>query len=491
MPVSNPCELLKRLLSEGREKPWLEFKHNCVDVKDVGSYVSALANSAVLHDKDRAFLVYGIADQTLKPIGTTFRPTAAKIGNDKLRNWLTHSIRPNLNIEFHEFECEGRQHAIIEIEPSYQQPVKSEGDAYIRIGEHKKKLSGNPEYERSLWLATGRRKFENAIAHANVSRGELLNLLAWQDYYQLTKLTPPQNSDLAVRLFTDRKFLIDELDGTFAITNLGALLWAKDIRDFPSVSRKTIRVIKYIGNDVANAEAEREGRLGYALGYSGLTEFVKSQVSKREAIAAGVRNSIPIIPDIATRELISNAMIHQDLTAQGSGPIIEIFDNRVEISNPGAPLGDIERLIDDAPRSRNELLAKSMRDLGLCEERGKGLDKALAAIEDLAVSENIHLPAPSFRATDHGFVATLFSPKAFKALSKEERLRSCYQHCVLSYLKGDYMNNTSLRRRFSLKDDDYQAASSVITEAVRGGIIAPADDQQGKRNARYIPVWAK
>jgi ATP-dependent DNA helicase RecG len=319
----------------------------------------------------------------------------------------------------------------------------------------------------------------------------VLQLLSWQDFYRLSEQKPPVHEDLVIRHFIERKYLIDELDGTHAITNLGALLWAKDIRSFPSVARKTVRVIKYIGNDSRNAEAEREGMRGYALGFEGLIEFIKGKTNQREVQTTGVRHNVPIIPEIAIRELIANAMIHQDLTAHGGGPIIDIYENRLEISNPGGPLGDIERIIDDAPRSRNELLARSMRTLGLCEERGKGLDKTITAIEDLASKEGIHLPAPSFRATNKSFIATLFGPKPFKDLSREERIRTCYQHCVISYLSSDYMNNSSLRERFSLIKDDYQAASSVITEAVRGGKIAPADDKQGKRNARYVPIWAR
>ena len=64
------------------------------------------------------------------------------------------------------------------------------------------------------------------------------------------------------------------------------------------------------------------------------------------------RKEISDYPKPAVRELIANALIHQDFYAKGSSPMIEIFSNRVEISNPGKPLIDTIRFIDEPPKSR-------------------------------------------------------------------------------------------------------------------------------------------
>ncbi len=125
-----------------------------------------------------------------------------------------------------------------------------------------------------------------------------------------------------------------------------------------------------------------------------------------------------------------------------------------------------------------------MRSLGLCEERGGGLDKTLLEIE------RQHLPAPEFVSSENSMRVILFGPRPFNAMTKSEKVRACFYHCVLRWLTHDYMSNSSLRDRFSLSQDDYQAASAVIAEAIRLGRIAPADPNQGKRNARYIPYWA-
>jgi len=72
---------------------------------------------------------------------------------------------------------------------------------------------------------------------------------------------------------------------------------------------------------------------------------------------------------------VANGLIHQDFTINGTGPTIEVFPDRIEITNTGTPLIDTLHFIDQPPRSRNEALAAMMRRLNICEERGSGIEK--------------------------------------------------------------------------------------------------------------------
>ncbi|MDC4222968.1 MAG: hypothetical protein MPW15_01640 [Candidatus Manganitrophus sp.] len=93
---------------------------------------------------------------------------------------------------------------------------------------------------------------------------------------------------------------------------------------------------------------------------------------------------------MAVRELVANALIHQDFFVTGAGPTVEIFDDRIEITNPGEPLVEPQRFVDTPPRSRNEALASLMRRFRICEERGSGIDKVVFQIEFY------QFPAPIF-----------------------------------------------------------------------------------------------
>ena len=182
--------------------------------------------------------------------------------------------------------------------------------------------------------------------------------------------------------------------------------------------------------------------LGYASGFRGLNDHVNALVPSPEDIDAAIRKENPLLPRIAIRELLANALIHQDMTMTGTGPTVELFRNRMEVVNPGAPLVEPARLIDSPLRSRNEALASLMRRMGLCEEQGTGIDKTIEAVEQA------QLPPPEFRAEAGATRATLFGPRRFADMTTEERLRACYQHAVLRYLSGNRMKNSTLRERF-------------------------------------------
>lgn len=483
MAIVDPCALLDRLLQEPTESEWLEFKHNHNNVDDIGEYISALANAAMLADKDRAFMVFGVEDRSRKKVGTTVRLKKLKKGAENFENWIAHLIEPRLMIECLDFSCDGLDFAIIIIEPSYQRPVRFNGTEFIRVGENKKKLANFPEHERALWFATGRRKFEHAVALTNQTSDQVASKLDANVYYSLSGEPQPANPAEILHKMQAQGVINDNLQGGWDITNLGAILFAKDITAFPSVLTKSVRIIKYAGKTKEKAELEQEGRKGYAAGFSGMMRFIMERIPKEEEYVSGVRRMVPHYPETAVREILANALIHQDFTLTGSGPVVEIYADRLEVTNPGNSLIAPDRMIDER-RSRNEKLASTMRDLGLCEERGGGLDKALIAIE------KAKLPAPEFNSSEDSMRVVLFGPRPFSKMSKQDKQRACFHHCVIRWLQHDYMSNATLRERFSLAPDEYQAVSGVISEALKAGRVVPVDPNQGKRNARYIPYWA-
>lgn len=483
MAIHDPCALLNRLLNEPAESAWLEFKVNNKDPREIGEYVSALANSAMLAGRDRAFLVFGIEDRTKKRLGTELRLQQLKHGNEDFTNWLARMVEPRVLIEVLDFVCDGLSYSVIAIEPSYERPVRFSGTEFVRIGENKKKLAEFPEHERALWIATGRRRFETAVATSNVTADEVFTLLDPDPIYELSGEPKPKSPSEIMRKMTDAGFLLDNLEGRFDITNLGAIMLARDVTAFPSIAGKTVRIVKYTGRDKSRSDFEQEGKKGYAVGFTSMMRFLMERLPREERYVDGVRRMVPHFPETAVREVIANALIHQDFMATGVGPVVEIYENRIEVTNPGNSLINPDRLLDER-RSRNEKLAATMRAFGLCEERGGGLDKTLIEIEAQ------HLPAPDFISSENSMRVILFAPKPFNQMSKAEKQRACFFHCVLRWLTHDYMSNATLRERFSLAPEEYQAVSSIIAESIKLGRLAPADPDQGKRNARYVPYWA-
>lgn len=482
--ISNPAALLRRLLQEEAEAPWLEFKKNNCSPEHIAESISGCANAAMLLGKERAFIVWGIEDKTKRRVGTDVRLAAKKMGGVNLMNWLTQVIEPQLMLEAVDFEDDGLRHSILAIEPSYDRPVTFRDASFIRIGENTKSLKNFREHERSLWLITAKRKFENAIAAPHQSGSQIPEKLDTDAFYRLSKEEKPQNNGEIVRRFAAAGFVKDDMEGGYDITNMGALLFARDIREFPSIAAKSVRVIRYAGADKRESLGETEGRQGYAVGFVGLLRYVTQTLPRKEVYVEGVRRMDSVYSEIAIREVIANALIHQDFTIGGSGPVVEIYADRIEVTNPGNSLIEVDRIIDER-RSRNESLGAAMRTLGICEERGGGIDKAIIDIEER------FLPAPEFTASENSMRVVIFGPKKFEQLSKADKIWSCFCHCVVRWIRHDYMSNTTLRDRFSLAKDDYQAVSDVIANARQAGRIVPAESDQGKRNAKYVPYWAR
>lgn len=484
MVTQDPESLLNRLVLESGENSWLEFKLNNDDPEYIGRWISACGNAAILAQKPRAYLVFGVENGTRKKIGTRVKLNALKKGGEGFVNWATRMVTPHLMMEFLDFESEGNNFSIIVIEPTYDRPIQFSGEEYMRLGENIKKLKDYPNHERALWIATGRKTFESAIALSHQTASQVFEKLDVDVYYRLVGLNQPPNETEILRKLEACEFITDNFEGGYDITNLGAILLARDLRVFPSVSKKSVRVITYVGNDKSQSRNEIEGRKGYAVGFAGLLDYVLSEVPSEEQYVGGIRKRIPIYPEIALREIIANSLIHQDFIVSGAAPVIEVYSDRVEITNPGNSLIEIDRIIDER-RSRNETLASTARSLGLCEERGGGLDKALIEIEARG------LPAFDFEASENSMRVVLFGPKKFNKLSKEEKHRACFYHCVLRWVARDYMSNATLRERFSLPPQEYQAVSVVISEVIKKNRIIPAEEGQGNRYAKYVPYWVR
>jgi ATP-dependent DNA helicase RecG len=261
-------------------------------------------------------------------------------------------------------------------------------------------------------------------------------------------------------------------------------LFATNLNQFDTpLARKAVRFVAYAGkNKTATVTHRLDGVKGYANGFEELVNFINGLLPKNEHIGAAFRTARPLFPELSVRELIANALIHQDMTIGGAGPQVELFSDRLEITNPGAPLVATDRMIDLPPRSRNEALAALMRRMGLCEEQGSGLDKVIVNVE------LYQLPPPKFQSDDNSMQAILYAPRAFADMTPAERVRACYQHAVIRYLSGERMKNATLCERLGIESKNAAQVSKVIKAAESQGMIKVADIEHPR--AGYIPSWA-
>jgi len=245
-----------------------------------------------------------------------------------------------------------------------------------------------------------------------------------------------------------------------------------------------VRVIIYDGKNRIKTKKEQIGKRGYAVGFEGLVKYIADQLPSNEFIDKALRKEVSPYPVLAIRELVANAIIHQDFNIKGSSPMIEIFDNRLEITNPGKPLIDPFRFVDHSPESRNEVLARFMRRLNICEERGSGIDKVIYECE------YNQLPAPEIVVGENYTRIILYGLKSFREMDKLDKVRACYLHACLKYVSGEFMTNQSLRERFGIEEKNYSIASRIISDSIDDGMVKVYDEENKSRKyAKYLPFW--
>lgn len=477
--------IIKEAVGHTYEDPWIELKHNNYNPQEIGEYISALSNTAALFNQEHALMIWGVDDKTHSIVGTTFDPQSEKVGNQGLELWISTQLKPQVQFYFHKTIIEGKKVVLLEVGRAFSSPVKFKSIDYIRVDSHKKKLKDYPDTERELWAIFSKKPFENMIAMENVHAEFVIRELDYATYFDMLSLDLPSSREGIIDALLFDGMIAKSETGNYNITNMGAILFAKRLKDFPSLERKAVRVIKYEGSDrISAASKEQVGGKGYANGFQGLIDYISNLLPNNEILGKAIRKVVPMYPEMAVRELVANAIIHQNFYMQGTSPIIEIFDDRLEITNPGLPLIDKARFVDHPPVSRNEKIASFMRRIGICEERGSGFDKVVSQ------TEYYQLPAPEIEIYNDHTKVILYAHKEYAKMSKEDRYRACYLHACLKRVNRDVMTNASLRERFNIDSKNSSMVSRLLNEVCSMGLIKISPDSTSDKNRKYLPFWA-
>lgn len=454
----------------------LDWKSGLSENTDrLAQHLSAFANL-----KGGGILVFGIHND-----GSCFdlsreevEKTVQTIGNIALNN-LIYPIQ----IEHAVMAFEGHPLLFIYIPEQTEKPVYLRGrdvfTSYHRSAGQTVKMSRNQV--KAMIAASQGVTFEMQVALGELTSDEVLKLLNYRSLYQILDKNVPSSTDSIINRLNDFHLCENE-NGKWNITNMGAILFANKLNDFPNMVGREVVVRKYVGNNNRQQEFEQHGAFGYAVGFEGLVDFIMNSTS-REVIDVQ-RKAVPIYPRVAVREFVANALVHQDFGITGMPVTIEIYTNRLAITNAGAPLNDINRLIDLPPQSRNEQLAQMMFQLGICERRGSGIDRAIEAVEKM------FLPAVKFTKSEQHTRVFLYPQKSLKDMTMQEKISACYQHACLMYEDGISINNKSVRERFELNKNDSSIASRILSDTMEAGYIKPTDTEtNSKKFMTYIPYY--
>jgi ATP-dependent DNA helicase RecG len=466
---------------ELNELDWKEFLS--ANTEKLSKHISAFANHA-----GGGYIVFGIEDLTaqIKGVDKEFVNQAV----DKLSSICRNNLEPVVTID-HAIEIYNEKPLLFiyikesPIKPVFLKQYNIEC-SYIRSGGTTRQASRHEI--GALMLNSKLPVFEELNASTLKKPEQVIALLDFTTIHKLLKKPVSDNQEEILYWLAQEKMIMPIDSNGFYITNFGALAAARNLLEFDGLARKSIRLVKYEGTNKAVNSKEFPGTKGYAIGFEGLIDFIKGLLPGSEVIKSALREETSIYPEIALRELIANALIHQDFTMRGSGPMIEIFTDRIEITNPGRllPNKKIDRLIRTTPESRNEVLAAAFRRYGICEERGSGFEKTIRAIELFG------LPPLKIEEIENSFRVTIYSPRSFANMTDSERIEAAYQHSIIQYFSPEGgMSNASLRDRFKMHDKQASQISRLIKDALDKGRIKQKDpESDSKKFTKYVPYWA-
>ena len=477
--------LVKNLASAPLETSCVEFKGNKNDPEMIGRTASALSNSSLLEGRKEAYMVWGIDDSTHDIVGTTFDPRSQKKGNEDLINWLRQNLSDNFELSFAAVSIDGKNVVVMSVSPPIGSPAAFHKIPYIRIESHVKPLSSNKRIEADVLEKLDQTSLELRPIARGLTAHEVLDVIDCEAFVKGIGVPRPMHTSSAMDLLCSNRVLSKQPDGRYDISFFGALLFSKDLDRFDPLMRKTVRIVQYEGKDRGTIKRQIERRSGYGICFEEVLSDISLMIPATQHIdESGRMVSQTAFPMDAIREILANALIHQDLSDASSYVSVELFDDRIEFTNPGSMLIDPKRLIDSPPMSRNQYLPSMMRRMGLCEEMGSGWDRIIK------LCESRNLPAPRVSTYPSSTRVTAFSRIDFPLLSREDRQWACYMHACYMHANGGRMTNPSLRARFGLDSRSAVAISRLLKSCCDKGLIKVFDPDVNHRNQSYVPFWA-
>lgn len=470
----SPSEVHKKYIDQRiarKEDRRLEFKAavNGFDSKKTARYCVAIANSG------GGEMFFGITDQ----IPRSVVGTSAFGDPQETERRLVETL--GLKITVKVFDYEGKRVVGLAV-PSrpHGTPLQLDGAYWTRTGES---LVGMTPDELKAIFDETRLPYEEEEAYPPMSADDVLALLDSSVVFRLLGTHSPHTPEGQLEEF-QRLGLVKEssLPGEWIVLKLGALIAARDLMDFGLQSHK-LRIITYGGTGRLDAISDRFYDSGYADSLPRTVELLTSILPNHEDFSQAKREEVPTYPVIALRELIANAVVHQDFhrSAGGNYPTVEVFKDRVEISNGGTPLIDVKKFVTQNAQ-RNRIMSDVMRRIGLAENRGSGVDRSLAAFEEIQGA------APEFITESYMTRVILRGSQSWEQMGPDGRQWAAYMHCCLKWASGEHMTNSSLRARFGLASGKTQVISNLIAELVRlNVIIIDPSGPSGNKGRRYIP----
>lgn len=472
--------LIEALCKDTEFPELLIFSDSYADANVIGKFISAIANTAATIGEEFGQLVWGIDPTTGEIVGTEFAPQEYFINDIDLTDWLKSKTENLANFFFTSFELDGKQIVVLEISCAASQAIRFENKHYLlaedrsiiestsNVSTDQNSLESSDLEGQDMTVANNleTRLSERINQEMNTLKSDiekldiekvtsidpLLQTLDVKAFFDLLDEPIPSNEQDVIDALVDYEILIpDEMDD-YKVSEIGLLCFAKDLSTHPGMRRKHLIITKYSGTNRGANSQRTVIETGYIAAIESIVEFILDNTRTADPITGNPDAIESPYPARAIKELVINAMVHQSLDIEAvnyASPEVEIFDDRIEISNTGYLDVNAATLANTIPMIRNIDLYSMFTRLGLCNHRQHGWQLIIEGCEQA------QSPSPMISGLDMDLlidcIDSAVSPASYDELSVDmERLAPRKPAVAALSLVGE------------IKAQDDQAAQSDI-----------------------------
>ena len=394
---------MKKLIAQG-ESETLEFKESLKLLDEIGETVSAFSNTK------GGIISVGISDKS-KVIGVSIGRNTIEDLVNYIKRHTDPQVFPSVKVE----KIERKDIVAIEISEAKEKPVFFKGHAWKRVGKSNLALSASEI--RKL----AKEKEENVFWDEQICENATLKDI---------DISFVQNSFIPLYEMETKKKIVGPpirfIEGLGCIknnkpTNAGILLFGKDLQKF--FMNSYITLVKYRGKAVTGEALDRKNFVGNLFQQiDECDKYIKGQMAMMSRLLPDrvQRMDIPEYPPFSIREVITNAVVHRDHSEQHTKVIIKMFDDRIEVYNPGGLPKDITpKNITEKQFSRNPTITGALSKVKYIEEVGEGWDKIIEEHKGHPLKPKL----PKISSDVYTTNVTLFSTKEKFAKPEVERFR--------------------------------------------------------------------
>ncbi|MEM0518950.1 MULTISPECIES: RNA-binding domain-containing protein [Aequorivita] len=378
---------IKSLIASG-EGYNVEFKRNIPNkVKEVTEEICAFANAA------GGTILLGVDDNNVIQ-GITFNNAK----HSALQNSI-NEITPALHCEIYPLEVDGKELVLIEVPSGESKPYVLSGAIYVRQGPNSQKLT-TVEEMRDFFQQADKIYFDEAPCKTIDIVQDIpdANIIQFRDLAGLNSTISNEQVFQNLKLITKEGYL----------KNGAALFFAKNPETF--FEKAVIRCIALDGIDKRYIVDDKTMAGTLYQQFLQAMAWLKTKLNVRydiEGVGSQPRKELWEIPETVFKEAIINALAHRDYYDKGARISIEVFTDRVEVSNPGGLVSGIPKNeFGKRSLSRNPLIFGLFERIRMVEQVGSGISR----MRDLMVEED--LTPPEFN-TEGIFTVTFRRPFDF------------------------------------------------------------------------------